>query len=69
MNFSMTNIIGGLIFGSIGFIAFVYGKKQSNFITMIIGALLMAYPYFIQNNILLYVIGAALTGALFFFRD
>ena len=65
----MSNIIGGLVFGSVGFIAFVYGKKQTNFKIMILGALLMAYPYFIQNTLLIYVIGAVLTAALFFLRD
>ena len=65
----MSNIIGGLVFGSVGFIAFVYGKKQTNFKIMILGALLMAYPYFVQNTLLIYVIGAVLTAALFFLRD
>ena len=69
MIFSMSNIIGGLIFGSVGFVAFIYGKKESNFKIMILGALLMVYPYFIQNTLLIYVIGAVLTAALFFLRD
>ena len=69
VNLGMANIIGGLIFGSIGFIAFVYGKKQSSFKIMMLGALLMAYPYFIQNTIAVYAVGAALTAALFFLRD
>ena len=65
----MTNFVGGLIFGSIGFIAFIYGKKMSEYRPMIIGILLMAYPYFISSNVLLYTIGIALTAALFIFRE
>ena len=65
----MTNFLGGLIFGSIGLIAFIYGKKMSEFRPMIIGLLLMAFPYFISSNVLLYVIGIGLTIALFIFRE
>ena len=57
-----------MIFGSIGFGAFIYGKKQSSFSAMMIGALLMAYPYFVANVIALYAIGIILTLALFIFR-
>ena len=60
--------MGGILFGSIGFGAFIYGKKQASIKPMIIGGALMAYPYFIPNTILLCLIGAVLTGALFIFR-
>ena len=63
------NLMGGILFGSIGFGAVIYGKKQASIKSMIIGGALMAYPYFIPNTILLYLIGAVLTGALFIFRD
>ena len=63
------NLIAGLIFGSIGFVALVYGKKQSRFKAMIIGIILIGYPYAVSNVIAIYAIGAALTAALFIFRD
>ena len=58
-----------MIFGGIGFIAFVYGKKMSEIRPMVIGILLMAFPYVVPNNVLLYVIGIGLTVALFIFRE
>jgi hypothetical protein len=61
------NILGSLIFGSIGFGALVYGKKQSNFKALVIGVLLMVYPYFVTNSIALYAIGVVLTALLFIF--
>ena len=67
--FSTAVIMAGLIFGSVGFVAFMYGKKQGSAKAIVIGVLLMAYPYFIQNTIALYGIGIALTIALFIFRD
>ena len=69
MNFSIGNLIGGFLFGGIGFIAFTYGKKLGNYRVLVIGLILMVYPYFIPNNFLLYLIGAILTGALYYFRD
>ena len=63
------NLIGGLIFGSIGFVAFVYGKRQSEWRPMALGLALMAFPYFVGNPLALYIIGAVLTFGLFFPRS
>ncbi len=68
-NLSFSGFIGGLIFGSIGFAAFIYGKKTAGFKPMVLGAILMIYPYFVRGNILLYAIGISLTAALFIFRE
>ena len=63
----MMNLFGGLIFGSIGFFAFRYGKRQGNYRMLGIGIALMVYPYFIPNTLAVYLVGAALVAALFFF--
>ena len=65
MNMSTANILASVIFGSIGFAAFIYGKKQSSFKALVIGIILMVYPYFVQNPIALFAIGGVLTVALF----
>jgi hypothetical protein len=67
--FSGANLIGGLVFGSIGFVAFVYGKRMHVWKPMFLGLALMAYPYFIANDIALFAIGAVGTAALFLFRE
>lgn len=69
MSFSTTNLFGGIVFGSIGFAAFIYGKKQANFKPMVIGIGLMAFPYFVSNTVFLWTIGLVLTLVLFLFRD
>ena len=66
MNMSFANIFAGILFGAIGFSAFLYGKKQVNVKAMVIGVLLMGYSYFVPNTIASYAIGAVLTAALFF---
>ena len=67
LNFA--NIIAYTIFGAIGFVAFVYGKRMTKWRTMTIGIVLMAYPYFISVTWVMYVIGIILTAALYFWRD
>ena len=63
------NLLGGVIFSSIGFGAFLYGKKQTSWKAMTIGVVLMAYPYFISDTVIMYACGLVLTVALFVFRD
>ncbi len=68
-SFSVAAIFAYLIFGGIGFIAFVYGKKQASFKPLVIGIVLMGYPYFVTNPVWLYAIGVGLTVLLFVWRD
>ena len=65
MNLSTANIFASVIFGSIGFAAFIYGKKESNLKVLVISVILMVYPFFFQNPIALFAVGTGLTLALF----
>ena len=66
---SPANLIGGMVFGSIGFVAFIYGKRLSLWKPMFCGIALMVYPYFIADTAMMLAIGALGTGALFFLRE
>jgi hypothetical protein len=66
---SPANLMGGMVFGSIGFVAFIYGKRLSLWKPMLCGIALMVYPYFIADTAMMLAIGALGTGALFFLRD
>ena len=68
-DFSVAKIFAWIIFGVIGFAVFLYGKKNKSFRPMIIGVVLMVYPYFISGTFLLYFIGIVLTAALYLWRD
>jgi hypothetical protein len=68
-DFSAAKIFAWIIFGSVGFAVFLYGKKSDMLRPMIIGIALMVYPYFISGTALLYIIGAVLTAALYFWRE
>jgi len=67
--FSGANLIGGILFGSIGFVAFIYGKRMQVWKPMFLGLALMVYPYFVTNDVVLFALGAVGTAALFLFRD
>jgi hypothetical protein len=65
---SMWALIWGLIFNAVGVFAFLYGKNKSNVIFMVIGVVLVLYPYAVQQTVAVFVIGVVLTAALYFFR-
>jgi hypothetical protein len=57
-----------IVFGAIGFAAFVYGKRLLQVKTMLIAVALMVYPYFVSDTWVVYAIGIALCVALFLSR-
>jgi len=64
----MSSLIWGLLFGSVGLGFFIYGKKQKAVVPLVCGLLLMIFPYFISNTILLVAIGIALIVLPYFVR-
>ncbi len=61
-------IAASCFFSLIGFCFLVYGKKAGASTPIVIGLILMIYPYFVTNLLLQCSIGAALLIALFFAR-
>jgi hypothetical protein len=65
---STSSLLWGLLFGSVGLGFFVYGRKQKVVVPLVCGLVLMVFPYFIANTILLVAIGAALIALPYFVR-
>jgi len=61
-------LLWGLLFGSIGLGYFIYGKKQRAVVPLICGLVLMAFPYFVTNLVLLVCFGAVLCAIPYFLR-
>lgn len=59
-------LFASLIPGGIGFVLFVYGKKEGRWPQLTAGLLLMAYPYFTPGLISLVATGAAICLALWY---
>jgi hypothetical protein len=64
MNFDPTWIFLSLIPSGIGFVLFMYGKKQERWPQMIAGVLLMGYPYLATTVLSLTVVGVAIGAGL-----
>jgi len=66
--FSPYNILAGFVFGTLGWGAFVYGRKLDLWQPRAIGLALMIYPYFIYNPWLLWGVGVGLLVLLWFYH-
>lgn len=61
-------LIWGLLFGSIGFGFFLYGRKQRAPVPWVCGLCLMVFPYFVSSTTALVGIGLLLIGIAGFVR-
>ena len=57
MSLDPTWLFVSLIAGGIGFVLFVYGRKQQRWPQLAAGLLLMAYPYFTSSLVSLVAVG------------
>lgn len=62
MSFDPWWILLELLLGGIGFVLFVYGKKQQRMPQLVTGVLFMVYPFFVTSSVGL-LLGAILLGA------
>jgi len=63
-----TQLLLSILFSSIGLGYFIYGKKQQKIVSLICGIVLMIYSYFINNTVLLILIGAITSILPYFIR-
>ena len=68
-SFPMAQFMGALIFGAVGLVAFVYGKKRRSWKPMVIGVALRGFPYVITGTLWIFVTGTGLCLLLYFWRD
>ncbi len=61
-------LLWGLLFGSIGMGYFLYGKKQRAAVPLLCGFVLMVFPYFVSNSVVLVVVGAVVSAVPYFVR-
>jgi len=65
---SETEILWGLLFGSIGLGFFVYGKNQKAIVPFVCGLTLMVFPYFVSGTLALLAVGVLLMAIPYFIR-
>ncbi|HZR20492.1 MAG TPA: amino acid transport protein [Verrucomicrobiae bacterium] len=64
--FNANFLFASLVWGSVGFGYFIYGKKQSSWPPMIGGIIMMAFSYFIGSALLMSLISLALMALVYF---
>ncbi|MBL8860103.1 MAG: amino acid transport protein [Planctomycetes bacterium] len=65
MDFSAGSLSPSLLISSIGLVLFVYGKRMERTPQLVVGALLMIFPYFVSDVQWMSGTAAVLVGCLF----
>ncbi len=66
MDFDPTWLMLSLVPSGVGFVLFVYGKKQSRWPQLVAGVALMVYPYFATGVRSLLGVGALIGAGLWY---
>jgi hypothetical protein len=61
---SESELLWGVLLGTVGLGFLLYGKKQSMLVPLLCGMMLMVYPYFMPNVISLILVGFVLLWAV-----
>jgi branched-subunit amino acid transport protein len=64
VNFDPTWLFLSMIPSGIGFVLFVYGRKQQRWPQLLAGILFMVYPYFTPSLLTMLLVGVALGTGL-----
>jgi len=64
MSFDPGVLFLSLLTSGIGFVLFVYGKKQERPPQLVAGLVLMIYPYFVSSLLMNVLVGAAILAAM-----
>ncbi len=68
LDFSVSQILGGFIFGTLGVYFIKRGINKQNFIWIGLGALAIGYTFFVSNDWLVWILGIAITWAAYLTR-
>jgi hypothetical protein len=64
VSFDPGTLFLSLITSGIGFVLFMYGKKQERLPQLIGGIVMMIYPYFVSSLLMNALVGAGIIGAV-----
>ena len=64
LNIDAYEFMASFLVSSIGFVLMAYGKKMSRVPHLVVGVLLMVYPYFVPGALLILLTGGLILGLL-----
>ena len=60
MSFDPTALLISFVFGAIGFVGFVYGRRMTRFPHMLAGAVLMTFPWLVSDPLTMALVGVVI---------
>ena len=67
MDFSEGSLFANLIVSAVGFFLLTYGRKTSDIRKVVLGLVMLVYPYFVSSAAVMIGIAVALVGGLWLF--
>jgi len=64
MNLDPGSMLLSMLISSVGFVAFVYGKRQERIPQLAAGIVLLVYPYFVSSLLLMALIAVVVLGLM-----
>jgi hypothetical protein len=64
MSFDPSTLFLSLITSGIGFVLFMYGKKEGRSPQLVAGIVLMVYPYFVSSLLMNVLVGGGIIAAM-----
>jgi hypothetical protein len=61
-------LLWSVLFGAIGVGYFVYGRRQGKAVPLWCGVVLILYPYFMPNAVVVVIVGAIFVAVPYFVR-
>lgn len=61
----MSSIAAGFVVSGVGFVLFNYGRKMARLPHVVVGLVLMVFPYFVPSVLVMLGIAALLCGLLY----
>jgi hypothetical protein len=69
LNFDPATLMIGGLFSLIGMAAVVYGRKTERIVMIVGGSALTIFPMFVQNPVMIALIGTAIVLGMWFFPE
>ena len=67
MDFTPASLFTSIVVSAVGFALFTYGRKTTDIPKLVVGLVMMVYPYFVSSTAMLVGIAIALVGGLWVF--
>lgn len=65
MDLDASSIVAGFVVSGVGFVLFNYGRKMARLPHVVVGLVLLVFPYFVPSVLVMFGIAALLCGLLY----